>query len=135
MAIITERLIKAREDIGCNRKVFAEKLNMPYRTITNYENGSREPGSDYLLKVANICKCTTDWLLGLSDQPRNDTPSLATSSLEADTLCNVLFANYKTLNQEGREKLVDYSDDLIRSGKYGKKSVGLNTTKENNAVS
>ena len=74
MATIPERLVKAREFIGHNRKSFAEKLNIPYRTITNYENGSREPGSDYILKVANICGCTTDWLLGLSDNPRNNSP-------------------------------------------------------------
>ena len=36
MAVISERLIKAREFIGYNRKSFAEMLNIPYITITNY---------------------------------------------------------------------------------------------------
>ena len=120
MATIPERLVKAREFIGNNRKSFAEKLNIPYRTITNYENGSREPGSDYILKVANICGCTTDWLLGLSDNPRNNSPYSDLVVQEGDSLFEALRVNYGKLNEEGREKLVDYSDDLVQSSKYKK---------------
>ncbi|MEZ3502942.1 MAG: helix-turn-helix domain-containing protein [Lachnospiraceae bacterium] len=120
MATIPERLVKAREFIGHNRKSFAEKLNIPYRTITNYENGSREPGSDYILKVANICGCTTDWLLGLSDNPRNNSPYSDLVVQEGDSLFEALRVNYGKLNEEGREKLVDYSDDLVQSSKYKK---------------
>lgn len=120
MAVIPERLVKAREFIGHNRKSFAEKLNIPYRTITNYENGSREPGSDYILKVADVCGCTTDWLLGLSDDPRNNAPHSSLLSKGNDPLFEALRANYEELNAEGREKLVDYSDDLVQSSKYKK---------------
>ena len=117
---LSERLIKAREFIGYNRKSFAEMLNIPYRTITNYENGSREPGSDYILKVADVCGCTTDWLLGLSDNPRSDSSYSALVVQEHDPLLKTLCVNYEGLNAEGREKLVDYSDDLIQSNKYKK---------------
>lgn len=120
MAVISERLIKAREFIGHNRKSFAEMLNIPYRTITNYENGSREPGSDYILKVADVCGCTTDWLLGLSDNPRSSSSYSALVVQENDPLLKTLCVNYEGLNAEGREKLVDYSDDLIQSNKYKK---------------
>lgn len=120
MAAIPERLVKAREFNGYNRKNFAEKLNIPYRTITNYENGSREPGSDYILKVADVCGCTTDWLLGLSDDPRNNAPHSALLAQGNDPLFETLHANYEKLNTEGREKLVDYSDDLVQSSKYKK---------------
>ena len=65
--LMRKRLVEAREHIGYNRTEFAEKVNIPYRTITNYENGSREAGSDYLTTVATICGVTTDWLLGVSD--------------------------------------------------------------------
>ena len=65
--LMRKRLVEAREHIGYNLKEFSEKVNIPYRTITNYENGSREAGSDYLTTVATICGVTTDWLLGVSD--------------------------------------------------------------------
>lgn len=73
--LMRRRLIEARENIGYNRKEFAEKVNIPYRTITNYENGAREAGSDYLTRVATICGVTTDWLLGVSDIKKS--PSVA----------------------------------------------------------
>lgn len=122
-AVIPERLIAARELIGLNRKNFAEMLNIPYRTITNYENGSREPGSEYLSKVADVCGCTTDWLLGLSENPH---PHSSLSLQERDPHFKALSENYESLNKEGQEKLLDYSDDLVRSGKYKKHiSAGL----------
>ena len=68
--LMRKRLIEARERIGYNRKEFADKLNIPYRTITNYENGAREAGSDYLAKVATVCGVTTDWILGVSDDKK-----------------------------------------------------------------
>jgi transcriptional regulator with XRE-family HTH domain len=113
IAVLPERLIKARELIGHTRKSFSEKLNIPYRTITNYENGSREPGSEYLTKIADICGCTTDWLLGLSDNPKREVPTQV-----EDSLLNTLKENYNGLNAEGKERLVCYSDDLVSSGKY-----------------
>lgn len=119
-ALMRERLVKAREFIGQNRKEFAETLNMSYRTITNYENGSREPGSDYLAKVADVCGCTTDWLLGLSDDARCGSPYSSLLAQGSDPQFEALRRNYDSLNEEGREKLTGYSDDLVQSGKYKK---------------
>lgn len=76
--LMRRRLIEARELIGCNRKEFAGKLNIPYRTITNYENGAREAGSDYLAKVATVCGVTTDWILGVSDNKKSPDTAEAT---------------------------------------------------------
>lgn len=118
MSVIPERLVRAREFIGHNRKSFAKELNIPYRTITNYENGSREPGSNYLIKVAVLCDCTTDWLLGLSDEPRNNVPHPVLLDQENDPIFESLRINYEELNAEGREKLADYADDLVQSNKY-----------------
>ena len=38
--------------------------------------------------------------------------------LEADSLRSTLLHNFEQLNREGREKLVDTSDDMVSSGKY-----------------
>lgn len=125
--LICERLIQARELVGYNRKDFADFLKMPYRTITNYENGSREPGSDYLAKVADICGCTTDWLLGLSDEVKGASDL---SLSPGDPVFETLQENYQELNEEGRERLADYSDDLVRSGKYIKNHQSKMDSKE-----
>lgn len=119
-ALMRKRLVEAREFIGQNRKEFAETMEIPYRTITNYENGSREPGSDYIVKVADMCGCTTDWLLGLSDDARCNSPYASALNQSPDPQFEALRRNYDDLNGEGREKLAGYSDDLVQSGKYKK---------------
>lgn len=112
-----ERLVRAREFIGYNRKSFADALGMSYRTVTNYENGSREPGHDYLIKVADFCGCTTDWLLGLSDDPRNNAPHES----EEDLLKKRLLSVCEVLNGEAVEKVIAYAHDLSYNPKNQKR--------------
>ena len=51
-------------------------------------------------------------------------------ALEADSLRSTLLHNFDRLNREGREKLVDTSDDMVSSGKYIKSCpAGLGTAK------
>ena len=45
-----ERLITIREKTGLNRKDFAEKFGIPYRTITDWELGHRVM-PDYVLRL------------------------------------------------------------------------------------
>lgn len=45
-------------------------------------------------------------------------PPSAAESAPRDTLRSALLHNFDQLNREGREKLTDYSDDLVASGKY-----------------
>lgn len=68
---LAERLVKIREANGYTRKRLAEELEKPYRTITNYENGEREPGHDYIIAIAQKFHVSTDYILGLNDTPTN----------------------------------------------------------------
>ena len=108
LALLRERLIKAREYLGYNRKSFAEELGIPYRTVTNYENGSREPGGEYISRVADFCGCTTDWLLGLSDNPRET----AAESAKHDHRIQALLNACAGLNDAAIEKMIAYAEEL-----------------------
>lgn len=57
------RLVELRKQRGLNRKQLSEVLGIPYRTMVNYENGSREPGHDFIVKLANFYGITTDEIL------------------------------------------------------------------------
>lgn len=116
--LMRHRLVETREFNGYNRKEFAELLGIPYRTITNYENGSREPGSDYLARVADVCGCTVDWLLGLTDDARETSPYSDLGLFASDPLVAKILNCYNSLNDEGRERLAEYADDLVKTGKY-----------------
>lgn len=63
------RLKELRESTSMNRKEFAAFLNIKYTTYIGYENGSREPGSDFLALVATKLGTTTDYILMLTDDP------------------------------------------------------------------
>lgn len=51
---LSKRLTKIREEHGYKRTELAEALGMPYRTVTNYETGEREPGHSYIIKIAKL---------------------------------------------------------------------------------
>lgn len=108
--LMRQRLIQAREFIGYNRKQFAEEMGIPYRTVTNYENGAREPGSDYLTKVADFCGCTTDWLLGLTDSARDKVPT--DSEGTADPQMETLVMACRTLTPAAVDRVIAYAEDL-----------------------
>ena len=49
---LSERLKEVRKQHGCTRRQLAADLGRNYATITNYENGEREPGHTYLIEIA-----------------------------------------------------------------------------------
>lgn len=85
LKILSKRLIEVRKNNGYTRKRLAEELNRPYRTITNYEAGEHEPGHKYLIDIAKKFNVTTDYLLGLSDDPHktSDDTKKSPSTAEA----------------------------------------------------
>ena len=58
-------LIKLRGDRS--RKEIAEKLGFSRGQIGNYEQGSREPDQETLLKISNFFDVSVDYLLGKSE--------------------------------------------------------------------
>ena len=64
---VGDRIKSLRSEAGYTRVELAEKLNMPQTTLRNYENNAREPGHDFLVKIAKEFNVTTDYLLGLSE--------------------------------------------------------------------
>lgn len=113
--LLRKRLIEARLSKNYNRKQFAEALGVPYRTVTNYENGSREPGSDYITKVANFCGCTTDWLLGRSDEneskPVTNLDDVA-QEFKLNPKERVILEKFVRLSPEARNELLKFFIDI-----------------------
>lgn len=66
---IPEKLVQIRESRGYTRKRLAEELGRPYTTITKYESGEREPGHSYIIEIAKKFGVTTDYILGIEDNP------------------------------------------------------------------
>ena len=59
-----ESLVNIRKEKGISRKDFAERLQIPYTTLRNYETNQREPGHQLLIKMATILGVSVDTLIG-----------------------------------------------------------------------
>lgn len=70
---VAERLVEIREKNGYTRKRLADELGRPYRTITKYETGEREPGHSYIVEISKKFGVTTDYILGASDTMTSET--------------------------------------------------------------
>lgn len=65
--IICDRLKEIREKHGMNKKEFADYLGLKYTTYNNYETGTREPASDFLILISKKFDVSIDYLLGVQD--------------------------------------------------------------------
>ena len=54
---------KIREKRGITQKELAAKLNVSQSTVSQWENGLRNPSLVNVKRVSNILHCTTDELL------------------------------------------------------------------------
>jgi transcriptional regulator with XRE-family HTH domain len=67
MSKFPTRLKKLRDEKGLLGKDFAKIMNVEPATVTNWEKGNRFPKEDVLIKIADYFDCSTDYLLGRTD--------------------------------------------------------------------
>ena len=65
--LFKDRLVFLRKELNLTQYQLAEKLGFSRGQIGNYEQGSREPDQETLLKIASFFDVSVDYLLGKSD--------------------------------------------------------------------
>lgn len=125
------RIKELREMLHKQQKELAIDLGVSQPTISDWESGRKIPSARSTQKLADYFDVSVDYLLG-----RSDSISLVqTFKLSFNPECTEedsapededrlsdfetkLLKLYRDLNEEGQEKLLDYADDLVASGKY-----------------
>lgn len=101
---IGRRIKSRREDLKLTQAELANKVGVTPSSITNYESDTSHPKEAILYKLFESLKCDANYLF--QDEMKNyggiDDP-------DKQRLIN----NYDKLNLVGRQKLVDYSADLV----------------------
>jgi len=112
--MFAKRLKDLRKANGITQEQLAAIIGVERSSIGKYEGKSHTiPSDDVKYRIADYFHVTVDYLMGYSDAPN---PSLLESQItEAE---RKLIDAFRALNTEGQEKLIDYADDLIQSGKY-----------------
>lgn len=105
---IGERIKKLRKEKGLSVDYIAEKLGKNRATVYRYESSEIENlPYTILVPLADILGTTPMYLMGC------EVEDIKVTKEEKQ-----LLENYNKLNSKGKEKLIDYSDDLTTNIKY-----------------
>ncbi|KZN99393.1 helix-turn-helix domain-containing protein [Pseudobacillus badius] len=67
---INNRIRELRKKSGLTQKELADKVNVSPQVISNWERRYTNPDYDDVKKLAEIFDCSSDYLLGRSDNPK-----------------------------------------------------------------
>lgn len=107
---ISAGLKQLRKSLGYTAKYVTEMLKrygieISEKTLYGYESGISMPNADIFIALCIVYECKNPMTFVFEDETLSD----------ADQ--DLLDLSYQ-LNEEGQEKLLDYADDLVSSGKY-----------------
>ena len=88
-----------------------------FTTIQKWESGVSEPSVSTLKIIADLFSVSMDQMIN-DDLSAFSQASSSAPELELTEQEERLLGICRSLNEEGRERLVEYGDDLVASGKY-----------------
>lgn len=117
---IGEKIKELRLAKKMTQSEFAERVNITKSTVSAYENGSRLPSYDVLIKIAALFHVTVDNLLGysskyvidvsaLTQKQRNEILSIVTTYERHNVLCRIVRSSDKAAEMHGME--LDFEED------------------------
>ncbi|HBT64391.1 MAG TPA: XRE family transcriptional regulator [Ruminococcaceae bacterium] len=91
------------------------KTGIPTSLMSNYIKGSKSPALSNAILIAEALDISLDVLSGKSEYK---SPASEVEAGDKNIFSDELMKNYRALNHKGRRKLIDYSKDLVSSGRY-----------------
>jgi transcriptional regulator with XRE-family HTH domain len=101
-------------DKNLSQAELCRKTGIQTSLMSNYMKGSKSPALSNAILIAEALNVSLDVLSGKS---KYKTQEFAETKSK-DIFIDELLANYKALNREGQNKLIDYSKDLVSGGRY-----------------
>ncbi len=110
--IFLQRVLDLISSAGITKNKLLTDLGINPNAFVAWESRGTIPSGKVIAKIADYFHVSTDYLLGRTDD------KAPFPAARADPLRSILLNNFDQLNQEGRERLVETSDDMVSSGKY-----------------
>jgi len=104
-----DRLRELRINAGLTQKELGQKLNLAESTISHYESGIRTPDPKSILRLADLFKCSMDYICGRSDS--RDQITLAAHDTKAP----------REISPEVREYIIKLAESFIEEEERKKK--------------
>lgn len=115
---LSRRIRELRTKHGLTLEQVAQQVGVGKSTVRKWETGFIENmRRDKIAKLAAALHTTPDYLMGWSDSP----VSASTTAIPATDLSHTelgLIQDFRSLNAEGQQKLLEYIADLHASGRY-----------------
>ncbi|KHD85661.1 transcriptional regulator [Heyndrickxia ginsengihumi] len=70
--MLPKRLSHRRKQLKLSQEDMADKLGITRQGYGHYETGRNQPDNETLIKIAQILDCSTDYLLGITDDPTKE---------------------------------------------------------------
>ena len=130
--IIGQRIKFFREEAGLTQNQLAERADISREAIGNYEKGRRTPPVDIAQRIAAALNMSVDDLLYPDNMKPNKTRAFVFSDKNMKELSKKLDArseiiseivqNLDKMNEEGKQKAVEYVRDLVKIPEYRRKT-------------
>ncbi len=116
MSDFVKRLNQLMTEKNISQNKLAEMTGITQSSISDWANGKYKPRQDKVYLLSEALKVSPAYLLGYTDNENLDQNTTKNDNSKIDRL-------YNQLNDEGKEKVITYTQDLVDSGKYAKKSL------------
>lgn len=106
-------ILEARKSSEKSQREVAAALNVSAPTVSDWEREKKYPTVENLKQLADLFSVSTDYLLRRTNTPaciKPDEPLDCASRNE-----QYLIEIFRSMNNEGRRKLIGYLDDLVRN--------------------
>ena len=98
------RMRQRRKEVHLTLEEVAKRAGVCKATVSKYEKEQiANIPADKIEAIAKALRCNPGYLMGWEEYPSD---------------ISKLLACYDGLNEQGKEKLLDYADDLVQSKKY-----------------
>lgn len=113
------RIKAARQAAGLNQEQLAKALGVSKGSIGNYEADISHPKEEILISLLSVLDVDANYIYQDYFSTKN-----APAESGSDFQKKRLMENYESLNQDGRNNLVNYSEDLTQLPKYTEQPSG-----------
>ena len=77
MMSVAERIKTLRESSKMTQNQLADLVGVAQVMISRYEKGLKKPGFETIQRLAKVFDVSTDYLMGITDTPRNSSPAFS----------------------------------------------------------
>ena len=127
MVDVSSRIKELRTSQKITQNDFASRLGVTKSAISSYENGSRLPSYDILIKISRIFKVSTDYLLGCVDEKSQTVNVSGLSDKQIASIKSSIdaFRAFNTVREQASPDLQKLLDEFVEMGTWNGEPVTL----------